>query len=222
MKSLYGFKGKRIEPVGSISLPVSFKSLQIARTEFVTFNMVDMHYLFNAIFGRDLFNTFEAALHSAYLCLKVPSLLGVISVHGSQKDARNIEQGFAPKHRNVNRLQQEEDKGQRDMSTSKAEASIDSKIAIESECETKRVPLNPRVLDKTVMISQYLTTEDEIELLMFLDKNNDIFTWKTSDLMGLSRNIIKYKLYVNPSTKPRRQKLRKMSDKKIATSKVEV
>jgi hypothetical protein len=83
MKPLYGFEGKRIEPVGSISLPVSFKSLQIARTKFVTFNMVDMHYLFNAIFGRDLFNTFEVALHSAYLYLKVPSLLGVVSVHGS-------------------------------------------------------------------------------------------------------------------------------------------
>jgi hypothetical protein len=108
------------------------------------------------------------------------------------------------------------------MSTSKAKASINSKIAIKSECETKRVPLNPRVLDKTVMISQYLAAEEEIELLLFLDKNNDVFTWKTSDLKGVSRNIIEYKLYVNSSAKPRRQKLCKMSDKKIATSKVEV
>jgi hypothetical protein len=51
-----------------------------------------------------LLNTFEVALHSSYLCLKVPAALGVISIHGSQKDARNIEQGFVPDHRNVNFL----------------------------------------------------------------------------------------------------------------------
>jgi hypothetical protein len=32
MKSLYGFGGKRIEPLGSITLPVSFGSLRNART----------------------------------------------------------------------------------------------------------------------------------------------------------------------------------------------
>jgi hypothetical protein len=32
MKLLYGFGGKRIEPVGSMSLLVSFRSIQNART----------------------------------------------------------------------------------------------------------------------------------------------------------------------------------------------
>jgi hypothetical protein len=68
-KSLYGFGGKRIEPPDSISLPISFESLQNA---------------------RGLLNTFKAALHLAYLCLKVPALLGEISVHDSQNNARNI------------------------------------------------------------------------------------------------------------------------------------
>jgi hypothetical protein len=43
-KPLYGFRGRRIEPVGSISLPVSFDSLSNARTEYITFNVVDMSY----------------------------------------------------------------------------------------------------------------------------------------------------------------------------------
>jgi hypothetical protein len=87
---MYGFKGKRIELVGSISLPVSFDSLRNAQTEYATFDVIDMHYPYNTIFSRGLLNTFEAALHLAYLCLKVPASLGVISVHGSQEDARNI------------------------------------------------------------------------------------------------------------------------------------
>jgi hypothetical protein len=65
--------GKRIEPEGFISLPVSFKSLKNARTEFVIFDVVDIHYPYNTIFARGLLNTFEAFLYSAYLCLKVPA-----------------------------------------------------------------------------------------------------------------------------------------------------
>jgi hypothetical protein len=77
-KPLYGFDGKKIELVGSISLPVSFGTMTNARTEYITFNVVDMSYPYNAIFGRGLLNTFEAALHSLYLCLKIPATQGVI------------------------------------------------------------------------------------------------------------------------------------------------
>jgi hypothetical protein len=88
---LYSFGGNKIEPVGSISLPVSFCTPSNARTEYITFDVVDMSYPYNTIFGRGLLNTFETALHSLYLFLKVPATLGVISVYGNQKDARNIE-----------------------------------------------------------------------------------------------------------------------------------
>jgi hypothetical protein len=89
-KPLYGFGGRRIELVGSISLHVSIGNLQNAWTEYVTFDVVDMHYPYNTIFGRGLLNTFQAVIHWAYLCLKVLTLLGVISIHGSKKDQRNI------------------------------------------------------------------------------------------------------------------------------------
>jgi hypothetical protein len=90
-KLLYGFSRKKIEPIGSISLRVSFGTLSNAHAEYITFDMVDMAHPYNAIFKRGLLNTFEASLHSLYLCLKVPATLGVISVHGNEKDVRNIE-----------------------------------------------------------------------------------------------------------------------------------
>jgi hypothetical protein len=68
-----------------------------------------MLYPYNAIFDRGLLNTFEAALHSGYLCLKIPATFGVISVFGSQKDARNIEQGFMFGHKNVHFRREETD-----------------------------------------------------------------------------------------------------------------
>jgi hypothetical protein len=82
MKSLYGFGGKRIEQVGVITLPISFNTPQNPRTEYITFDVIDMHYPYNTIFERGLLNTFEAALHLAYLFLKVSSTFGIISVFG--------------------------------------------------------------------------------------------------------------------------------------------
>jgi hypothetical protein len=173
-KPLYGFGRRRIEPVGSISLSVSFSSLCNAHTEYITFDLVYMNYPYNAIFGRDLLNTIEATHHSLYLCMKVSAALGVISIHGSQKDARNIEQGFAPSRRNVNCLQDEKAENCNGDAKSKNKASFASR-PIEPKYETKRVPLDPRVLDRALMISQDLSVSEEHALLSFLDKNSDVF-----------------------------------------------
>jgi hypothetical protein len=72
------------------------------------------------------------------------------------------------------------------------------------------------------MISQDLTSREQAELLSFLDKNNDVFAWRTSDLMGVSRDIIEHKLQVNPSPRPRKQRLHKIFDEKVVAMKVEV
>jgi hypothetical protein len=173
-KPLYGFGGKRIEPVGSIYLPISFGSIHNAHTEYITFDVVDLNYPYNAIFGRGLLNTFEAAVHSAYLCLKISGALGMISVYGNQKDARNIEQDFALSHRNVNYLQDEKSENTND-AINKSNESFTDKHAIEPECEIKRVLLDPRVPDKTVMISQDLSPSEEMKLLSFLEKKQRCF-----------------------------------------------
>jgi hypothetical protein len=192
-KPMYGFGRRRIELIGSISLPVSFGSLRNTRTEYITFDVVDMNYPYNAIFRRGLLHTFEAALHSIYLCLKVPTALGVISIHDSQKYARNIDQGFALGHKNAICLQDEKAKNCSGDVKSKNEDNFASR-PIEPECETKRVPLDPKVLDKAVVVSQDLSASEEAELLSFLDKNNDVFTWQTSDLIEVSRDITEHKL----------------------------
>jgi hypothetical protein len=158
----------------------------------------------------------------AYICLKVPTALGVISIHGSRKDTRNIQQGFSPSHRNVNYLQDEKTESCNDTSTTKSKEGFISKPAIEPECETKRVPLDPRVPNRIVLISQDLTPDEETKLLSFLDKNSDVFVWKTSNLIGISISKIEHRLQVNPSAKPKKQKLHRMSNEKVVAAKSEV
>ena len=50
--------------------------------------VLGMEYPYNAIVGRGTLNAFEAILHPAYLCMKIPSEQGPIAVHGSQEAAR--------------------------------------------------------------------------------------------------------------------------------------
>jgi hypothetical protein len=106
MKPLCDCGGKNIELVGVITLPVSFGTPQNPCTKYITFDVVDMLYPYNAFFGRGLLNTFKVVLHSEYLCLKIPATFGVIFVFGSQKNAKKIEQDFVPSHKNVHFLRE--------------------------------------------------------------------------------------------------------------------
>jgi hypothetical protein len=117
-------------------------------------------------------NIFEATLHLAYLCLKVFVTFSVITVFGSQKEARNIKHGFVPGHKNVHFLR--EDTSQLEQPLCKQEI-LAIKKAIEAEGDFTREALDPRVLDRTVCIGAKMGSEEQAKLLQFLDKNNDIF-----------------------------------------------
>jgi hypothetical protein len=146
------FGGKRIKPVGVITLPVSFGTSKNTRTEYITFNIIDMLYPYNAIFTRGLLNTFEAALHSAYLCLKVPATFGAITMCSSQKEARNIEHGFALGHRNVHFLREGIDQYEPQQPLPKEKPPAKFGGTTEAEDEGKRVYWSwnkPRKANKT-------------------------------------------------------------------------
>jgi hypothetical protein len=87
---LYGFGGRVIHAIGKVSLLVSFSTVQNARTEYLSFDVVEMYYLYNGILGRGFLNKFEAIIHQAYLCVKIPATQGVITIWGHQNDGRNL------------------------------------------------------------------------------------------------------------------------------------
>jgi hypothetical protein len=83
--SLLGFGGKPIKPVGKIPLHVSFRDLDNARTETLTFDVVDMYRLYLAIFGRGFMNKFDDVIRQQFLCMKIPAPKGVICVRRSTR-----------------------------------------------------------------------------------------------------------------------------------------
>jgi hypothetical protein len=168
-------------------------------------------------FGRGFMNKFEAIVHQLYLSMKIPAAKGVITVRGNQQLARDIEQGVAPGQRNVHHVKL-------DMKPPPFKEPIrdKEKANAEEDCQVKKVPLDKHLHDKLVTIRVSLEEQEEKELLEFLIKNKDVFAWSTSDLRGVSRDIIEHRLDIDPSIRPKKQKLHKMSNDKVAAVKAEV
>jgi hypothetical protein len=93
---------------------------------------------------------------------------------------------------------------------------------LQSNDGTKTVPLDSATPKQTVIISEDLTSRDEEKLLSCLTRNKDVFAWSALNLVGVSRSIIEYSLCIDPSVRPKKQRLRKMSDGKTEAAKAEV
>jgi hypothetical protein len=132
---LQGFGGKSIKSVGKVSLPVSFGYLDNARTETLTFDVVDIYHPYFMIFGRGFMNKFDVVIRQQFLCMKIPAPKGVITVFGDQQEARNIEKGHTPGQTNVYQLNPHEEE-----TKPYIEAKRDKeKIKIAADGETKKV-----------------------------------------------------------------------------------
>jgi hypothetical protein len=162
----------------------------------VSFDVIDLYYLYNAIFDRGFANKFNAAIHMVYLCMKMLALHATITVHGSQKEARNIERAIYKSQRNINAVESTKNNMSEPPDMSK------SKMDPKDQEATKSVLLENAVPDKKSLGN--LSNEEEVELIETLAKNKDVFTWSASDLKGVSRDIIQHSLDINPKIKPRK------------------
>jgi hypothetical protein len=102
---LIGFGGKRIEALGKIELNVTFGEGNTQRIEAITFYVVDINYPYNDIFGRNTIIKFAAVIHQPYLCMKLPTAGGVVTVLGNQEEARRCEDNTTYATKNVHAIE---------------------------------------------------------------------------------------------------------------------
>jgi hypothetical protein len=144
-------------------MPVTFGFIHNTRTEQVVFDIVDMEYPYSAIIGRGTLNAFEEILHPAYLCMKIPSEQGPITVHVSQEAARKAEGNWTD---------------------SKAIHNIDGAEACEqykyrrekaaSADQPKPMLLCEDIAEQKVLLGSQLSKEQEKTLIRFLFNNKDV------------------------------------------------
>jgi hypothetical protein len=200
---LCGFGGRHIVAFSKITMSVTFSYVHNTRSEQVIFDIVDMDYPHNAIIGRGTLNAFEAILHLAYLCMKIPSEQGPIVVHGSQEAARRAEGSWIDS-KAIHNIDGVEACQQYKHKREKA-ASAD---------QPKPMLICEDITDQRVLLGSQLSDEQEKTLLRFLFNNKDVFAWTANDLCGVNRDVIEHSLNVDLSFRPRKQRLRKMSDDK--------
>jgi hypothetical protein len=170
-----------------------------------------MEYPYIAIIGRGTLNAFEAILHPAYFCMKIPSEQGPITVHGSQEAARRAEGSWT------------DSKAIHNIDEGEVYQQYKHKIEkVASTDQPKLMLLCEDIAEQKVLSGSQLSDEQEKTLLRFLFNNKDVFAWTANDLCGVNRDIIEHSLNVDPSFRPRKQRLRKMSDDKAEGARNEV
>jgi hypothetical protein len=162
--------------------------------------VIDLYYPYNAIFGKGFVNKFNTTIHMGYLCMKIPALHGVITVHGSQKKAGNIDRAIYKSQRNINSMETTKNKIPEPPDMPKGKTDL-----VDQE-ETKTIPLEQAVPDRKVIIGANLSKEEETELIETLAKKKDVFAWSASDLKGVGRDIIQNALDINPKMRPKKER----------------
>jgi hypothetical protein len=206
-----GFGGSQIVALGKITMSVTFGYIHNTRTEQVIFDIVDMEYPYNAIIGRGTLNAFEAILHLAYLCMKIPSEQGPIAVHGSQEAAKRAKGNWTDS-KTIHNIDGAEACQHYKYKREKA-ASAD---------QPKPMLLCQDIAEQRVLLGSQLSDEQEKTLLRFLCNNKHVFAWSANDLCGVNRDVIEHSLNVDPSLRPRKQRIRKMSEDKAEGARNEV
>jgi hypothetical protein len=83
--------GQTSQPLGHITLPVHFSTVDHFRIDYVNFIMADFEGTYDAILGRTALAKFMVILHYVYLLLKMPTEKSVLSLKGNVLIAYNCE-----------------------------------------------------------------------------------------------------------------------------------
>jgi hypothetical protein len=218
--------GKAAYPIGRVCLPVTFGMEENFRTEYLTFEVVDFHSSYHAIFGRPMLAKFMAIPHHTYLIMKMPASNGILSVLGDIMVSYNCESATIELSKD---------------STIKAAATvivaqaakIDQTIlqvleqkrtstALDPNPAIKKVCLGLPDASKEVVIGADLDPQYELALTSFLRDNTDIFAWSPSDMPGVPRELAEHRLEVNKTARPIKQKLRRFAKDRKQAIEVEV
>jgi hypothetical protein len=83
--------GKQSVPLRRVTLPVTFRDVSNYRTEMLAYQVVDFSEPYNIIMGRLCSVKFMAILSYAYLKLKIPRPIRVITVEAKTLQALKCE-----------------------------------------------------------------------------------------------------------------------------------
>ncbi|XP_050241072.1 uncharacterized protein LOC126689967 [Quercus robur] len=188
---LVGFGGMKVQPVGTVTLPVVVGAYPQQVTKDVSFLVVDCSSSYNAIIGRPTLNSWKAVTSTYHLSVKFPTDYGVGQVQGDQLAARECYLAMLATDEQVQTMTIEE-----------------KRVVVEPIEVLEDVPLDERNPERCTRVGADLEGGIKENLVQFLRKNVDVFAWSHEDMPGIDPNVITHRLNVCLSSKPIRQKKR--------------
>ncbi|XP_030924962.1 uncharacterized protein LOC115951997 [Quercus lobata] len=182
---LVGFGGAKVQPVGTVTLPVVVGAYPQQVTKDVNFLVVDCSSSYNAIIGRPTLNSWKAVTSTYHLSVKFPTDYGVGQVQGDQLVARECYLAMLATDEQVQTMTIEE-----------------KKVVVEPIEVLEDVPLDERNPERCTRMGADLEGGIKENLVQFLRKNIDVFAWSYEDIPGIDPKVITHRLNVCPSSKP--------------------
>ena len=143
---------------------MTFDEGNTQRTGLITFDVVDIAYPYNAIFGHNSIIKFAAVINQAFLCMKIPTAGGVITILGNQEEARRCEDNAACAMKNVHAIEANNNDGEDEEAKPLSPEKHDKDGVMPAE-HTKKVLLCEDVPDRTVIIGRGLEEAEESRLI---------------------------------------------------------
>ena len=188
---LIGFEGMKVQPVGTITLPVVVGSYPQQITREINFLVVDCSSSYNAIIGRPTLNNWKAITSTYHLSVKFPIEYGIGQAQGDQLATRECYLAMMALDEQVQTM------------------SIEERKAVAKPTEVlKNVLLQEDNPEKFTRIGTGMKEKARKDLIQFLRKSFDVFVWSHDDMPGIDPGVITHRLNVYPFSKPVCQKKR--------------
>ena len=188
------FSGEIVLSLGSIQLVLTFGDHPCQATTAVRFLVVDAPSAYNMFLDRPSLNAIRVVPSAYHMVVKFPTANGVGKVRENQRIAREC-YSTSMKQNTVDNIYMDE-LDMRDEVTSRPTPS--------EELEPIQLGGQPEHL---VYIGSKLSEAIRSPLIQFLERNVEVFAYKQEDMGGVDPAVITYKMNVDPSFKPVKQKM---------------
>ena len=188
---LVGFGGTKVQPVGTVTLPVVVGTYPQQVAKDVNFLVVDCSSSYNAIIGRPTLNSWKAVTSTYHLSVKFPTENRVGEIQGDQLVARECYLAVLAMDEQAQMMNIEE-----------------RRVVAEPIEALENISLDEDDPEKSTKIWVDLEEKIKKDHIRFLRENIDVFAWSHEDMPGIDLSFITHRLNVYPSSKPVRQKKR--------------
>ena len=202
---LVGFGGMKVQPVGTITLPVVVGAYPQQITKDVNFLIVDCSSSYNAIIGMPTLNSWKAITSTYHLSVKFPTEHGVGQLQGDQLVTRECYLAMLALDEQVQTMNIEE-----------------KKVMAETTEALEDIPLDENNPERYTRVGTNMEKKTKQDLVQFLKKSIDVFAWSHEDMPGIDPSVITRRLNVYPSSKPVQQKKRMFAAERDNAIKEEV